>query len=149
MLLRDLFESFNTVVPYEWHDRSNDDMRLLQAEFMIGDGHYIVEFKNLYYNPGWWTLSFVRNADLELSGTGSASTVISTVLNIARKFLATVQPRNLVFAGKTDDQSRTRLYPRLLAMALREFPNYEQRDTRSLGGRMSPRYNEYRIEKIA
>lgn len=119
-----LSEAFDTVVPYRWEDHSNEDMRLLQANFTIADGDFIVQFKKPYYNPGLWEFTFVRNGELELSGTGSAQKVFATVIDIVRSFINDIGPRMITFAAKNDEPSRLKLYPKLLALLQREFPQY-------------------------
>ncbi len=145
MLINELFESLDKIVPYTWHDRSNEDMRLIHAEFQIGDGLFVVQFKNLYYNPGVWTLSFVRNQQLELSQTGNASTVISTVVDITRNLITVVDPRWVEFEIKHDEPSRFKLYERLYSMLLAEFPQYMREETKRFQRSNVTQYSTKRV----
>lgn len=119
-----LKEAFDGVQRFSWVDNSNEDMSLLQASFQMDDGLFVVQFKNLYYNPGYWEMSFVRNGELKLTNTGSAQKVLATVMDAARQFIAAKHPRQLALAAKNDEVSRTKLYPKLIAMMQRDFPQY-------------------------
>jgi len=137
MLITDLFEqqmfeSLSRVIPYTWKDHSTDDLKLIQADFQIQDGYFIVQFNSPYYNPGYWNLSFTRNGELELTGTGSATTVLATVIAIVREFIHDVSPRHISFAAKNDEMSRNKLYPILFAKIAKEFTQYTTGETKKL-----------------
>lgn len=117
-------ESFTNAVPVSWRDHSNEDLRLLQAHFQIDDGHFVVQFQMPYYNAGYWEMSFTRNNELTLSGTGKAPTVLATVMQAAREFIEAVEPRWISFAADVNEPSRSRLYPKLTAIMMKEFPQF-------------------------
>ncbi len=120
-----IHEAFSNTVPFHWFDRSNEDLKLIQAEFQIGDGHFIVQFRMPYYNPNYWELTFTRNGDLELSNTGNAMLVLSTVMQIAREFIEAQEPRFITFAASVKEPSRSKLYPKLMSILMREFPQFK------------------------
>jgi hypothetical protein len=125
-VMRDLIqivEALDRALPIQWSDKSNEDLRLIHGEFQIGDGHFVVQFKMPYYDH-IWNLSFVRNGDLKLSGTGNAAIVLATVMQAVREFIASVDPRYITFAADVTEPSRGRLYPRLIAMLASEFPEF-------------------------
>lgn len=143
--LINLIESFNKVLPVHWYDRSEEGISLYQAEFQIDDGMFIVQFLNKHYNPGVWELSFVRNNELVLSGTGNAMVVFSTVIQCVREFVNAINPKMLEFYGKNSETSRNKLYPKLIKMLMKEFPDYVQRKTKEVG--LKDRYTQYSVER--
>lgn len=117
-------ESLSKVLPYHWHDKSDDDVGLIHADFQVGEGYFIVQFKMPYYNPGIWELSFTRNGELALSGTGNAGAILATVMQIVREFIKAKDPRTLTFSASVSEPSRSKLYPKLMAILMREFPEF-------------------------
>lgn len=142
IVTQNLCESMDTAMPLIWHDHSTEDMRLYQAKFDIGDGHYVVQFKRPYYDH-CFEITFVRNESLDLTGTGSAHTVIATVMSAIRYFVRNRDPRLFRFSGKNDEPSRNRLYPRLARMIVAEFPDYTVRE------RHTRQYTSYEFERPA
>jgi hypothetical protein len=118
-----LFEAFDTAIPIKWTDHSDDDLDLYQADFQIDDGHFVVQFKRLYYDHVF-VISFVRNQELALSGTGSARIVLATVMQAIREFVSARDPRLMRIEMDKKESSRSKLYPRLAAMMLKEFPEF-------------------------
>jgi hypothetical protein len=118
-----LFEAFNNPVPIRWRDHSDDDISLYQADFQLGDGHYVVQFQQKYYE-NVYTIQFTRNNDLKLSNTGSATMVLATVMQAIREFIEARDPRRVCVSMDKSEPSRSSLYPKLAAMMMREFPEY-------------------------
>ena len=142
MRLFELTESLDKIVPYQWAHFANDTIQLYHADFQIGDGHFIVEFKEKYYERGYWELSFVRNGELDLSGTGSAGSVFATVMAITREFINDVDPRFIHFAAKNEEDSRNKLYPKLISRLQKEFPLYMQKEPKK-----TRTYTRYELER--
>jgi len=147
MLLNNLFpvlilEALDAVQRYHWYDKSNEDMNLIHADFQIGGGHFVVEFKNLYYNGPLWTIAFLRNGTFDLTGTGDAQKVMATVMAIIREFIRERNPRMISFEGKNMEQSRNKLYPRLMRMLNSEFPQFTTAPVK-IGGK----YTTYSAER--
>lgn len=117
-------EAFNTVQPHNWTHWQDDTAQEVMADFQIGDGHFKVMFKEKAYERGIWELSFYRNGTLDLTGTGNAATVLSTVMAITREFISTQDPRYIGYSAKNDEGSRNKLYPKLMAKLMKEFPQY-------------------------
>lgn len=137
-------EAFNSVQPHNWHHWSDDTAQETTAEFQIEDGHFKVMFKEKYYERGRWELSFYRNGTLDLTGTGSAATVLSTVMAITREFIATQNPRWITYSAKNDEGSRNKLYPKLMARLMKEFPQYMAKEPKKLRT-----YTSYDLERPA
>lgn len=119
-----LTEAFDSVQPYQWTHWEDETAQEVMADFQIGDGHFKVMFKEKAYERGIWELSFYRNGTLDLTGTGSAATVLSTVMQITRDFISTQDPRYIGYAAKNEEGSRNKLYPKLMAKLMKEFPQY-------------------------
>lgn len=130
--------------PFAWSYFGDDTVQEYTADFQIDDGHFITRFREKYYERGYWELSFYRNGILDLTGTGNAATVISTVMQITREFIAAVDPRFLCYAAKNEEASRNRLYPKLMAKLMREFPQYSARQPKKLRT-----YTSYDLERPA
>ena len=143
--LINLIESFNSAASYQWYDRSNDDMKLLQAEFQIGDGWFVVQFRMDYHSPGVWTLSFTRNQSLDLSNRGNAMLVLSTVMQITREFISTVEPRWITFSAAMDEPSRVKLYPKLMQIMMREFPQFTDDPPKVHG--LERKFTSYQVQQ--
>jgi hypothetical protein len=125
-----LVEALNAPLDITWADRSSEDVELYVAEFQIDEGHFKVLFKEKYYERGIWNIAFVRNDTYELTGTGDALKVMATVLKAVREFISFQNPRFITFEMKNDEQSRFKLYDRLMRMLMKEFPKYMVRSER-------------------
>lgn len=143
MRIRELIaERFNQIQPLRWADLSNEDVFLVQANFQVGDGEFIVQFKRPYYN-NLFDISFARNGKFDLTATGSAQTVLATVGQAIREFIASYDPRMFAFSAKNEEKSRNRLYPKLAMLIQREFPQY------AFELRRNSRYTHYDFERPA
>lgn len=137
MDIGDLFpinESFDAPLRLQWKTEHVDGGVFVLARFRIDDGDFVVRFKRVYYNPGICEISFTRNNTLDLTGTGSAALVISTVLSAIRQFVLEHRPRVIEIIAKRSERSRIKLYPKLISMLVREFPAYkklEPKETRT------------------
>lgn len=120
-------EAFDSPVPYVWSEFKDEDKTLVKATFEIGDGVFIVQFKKPYFEP-LWELTFVRNNELDLTGTGSASRVLATVMAITQAFIRDRNPSYLHFSMANSEPSRGKLYPKLAAMIASEFPHLELKE---------------------
>lgn len=138
-------EAFDKTLPIHWHDRSEEGVGLYHAEFQIDDGKYVVQFINKEYNPGVWDLTFVRNGELALSGTGKAVLVISTVMQAVREFITAKDPKHIHFSGNNAEGSRNRLYPKLLQIMQAEFPEYVSERTKQVG--LKDKHTEYQVSR--
>lgn len=123
-IFMNIIESLSSPLPVTWHDRSGEGITAYNAEFQIDDGLFVVRMINLHANPGYWEVSFVRNGDYGLSGTGNAQAVMATVLATLRTFIKEVDPRFIEIEMKNDELSRHALYERLAKNLIREFPEY-------------------------
>lgn len=128
----ELNEAFDKVMPFTWAHFGDDTIQLYRADFQIDDGHFIVEFREKYYQRGYWELSFVRNESLDLTGTGNAGSVFATVIQITREFIRDMDPRYLSFMAKNEEASRNKLYPKLMQRLQREFPQYVSSEPKTL-----------------
>jgi hypothetical protein len=124
MRYSEIIESFDSTVPYTMRDVSNDDVACWIGEFMIDDGLFKVGFKMPYYNRPAWELSFTRNDDFKLTGTGSANLVISTVIAITGDFIKRNHPRYIYFSANHSEPSRVKLYPLILDALVKRFPEF-------------------------
>lgn len=120
----DLIESFTKTVPYSWADHTEDGVGLLQAKFQIGDGYFVIQFIRKPYMGRHWDVSFVRNGERSLTGTGNAMVVLSTVMAAVADFIEAVNPSEITLSADVDDSSRLTLYPKLIERLLRQFPKY-------------------------
>lgn len=144
MRIHEITEAFDNVLPLQWNHWSDETAQEVIAEFQIGEGHFKVMFKEKYYERGRWELSFYRNGVLDLTGTGNAATVLATVMQATREFIAAENPRWISYAAKNEEGSRNKLYPKLMAKLMREFPQY-------MGGepKKSRTYTSYDLERPA
>lgn len=117
-------ETFSSVLPLRWSSETNEDMKLLVANFEVGEGQFVVRFKAEYPDMNVWEISFKRNGTLDMTGTGSAHVVLSTVMGAIRQFLREHDPDHIMLAARRTEESRISLYPKLIAMMQREFPQY-------------------------
>lgn len=124
-IFMNIVESLSSPLPVTWYDRSGEGRTAYNAEFQIDDGLFVVRMINDHVNPGYWEVSFVRNGDYGLSGTGNAQAVMATVLATLRTFIKEVDPRFINIEMKNDETSRHALYERLARNLIKEFPEYE------------------------
>ncbi len=132
MRYSEITEAFDAVQPYTWHDLSTGEVQHHQAQFTVDDDLIKVNFTNAYYNPGLWEMLFTRADSIALNGKGRASTVLATVMAIARDFIAEYNPRYIAVAAKNDEASRSSLYPKLAAILMREFPQFTLKNVKKL-----------------
>ncbi|RYF19336.1 MAG: hypothetical protein EOO77_10400 [Oxalobacteraceae bacterium] len=144
MRYHEITEAFNQVQPFHWTHWEDETAQEVMAEFQIGDGLFKVLFKEKYYERQRWELSFYRNGTLDLTGTGSAATVLATVMQITREFISTQEPRWITYAAKNDEGSRNRLYPKLMMRLMQEFPQYMAGEPKK-----SRTYTTYDLERPA
>jgi hypothetical protein len=142
MRYTEISEAFTNVQPFQWSHWSDDTAQEVKAEFQVEDGHFVVMFKEKYYERQRWELSFYRNGTLDLTGTGHATSVLATVMQITREFISTQNPRYITFAAKNDEVSRNKLYPKLMSRLMQEFPQYMARDPKK-----SRTYTSYDLER--
>jgi hypothetical protein len=144
MRIQEITEAFDSVQPFHWTHWEDETAQEVMADFQIGDGHFKVMFKEKYYERQRWEISFYRNGTLDLTGTGSAATVLSTVMKITREFIATQNPRWITYSAKNDEGSRNKLYPKLMQKLMQEFPQYMAKDPHK-----SRTYTSYDLERPA
>lgn len=117
----EISESLSSPVPYT-HRRNEDGVHFW--EFTVGDGNFTVQANNRF-GPSYWEFSFVRDGNFELTRTGNAQVVMSTVMDILRSFIREFSPRFIEVGALKTEGSRIPLYRRLMRLLVREFPNYE------------------------
>lgn len=133
-----LSEVLHTVVPWSWTERAAD---YYEAQFFIDKWLYTVKIVRYITEKRWlrkpdsfWVFEYQLSNPPEgkdkhdITGTGNAITVISTVSDILNQFVNKVKPNIIKFEAK--EPSRLKLYSRLLTTA--RIPNmkikHEQRD---------------------
>jgi hypothetical protein len=118
MKLVELFT--NTPVPWKWYYISATDA---EAKFMVGDIEYSFYSYYTVRDPVEWELEFrVNNSEFlhnryEVTGTGNAAMVMTTVVDITRDFLKK-KPDILVLTFSAKEFSRNRLYTHMVQRLL-------------------------------
>jgi hypothetical protein len=75
----------------------------------------------------------------DVTGTGDAVRVFSTVANILKQEVAKQDPTGVIIASKADDESRVKLYRTLARRATKLMPDYEvTREQQVTGGDGNP-----------
>lgn len=108
-----LFELFSSPTKWEWTDVSMSDIKI--AEFTVGNFTYIVYFTYDDYN-NIWTVEFgqkgVEHPEYGVTGTGNATSIFSTVIDIMRVFRKRHPGFPVGFTA--EEPSRKKLYSRLI-----------------------------------
>lgn len=138
----ELFESFANALPIRWEKVAHEKNNILVAIFDVEDGNFVVQFSNSRYEPDQWEISFRRNGTLDLTGTGSPHIVLSTVMASIRIFIKKHVPQAIRFSAKKSETSRVSLYPKLIAIMQREFPEYETCEQKAFGN-----FLQYSLER--
>jgi hypothetical protein len=75
----------------------------------------------------------------DVTGTGDAVRVFSTVANILQQEVSEQDPTGVIIASKADDESRVKLYRTLARRATKLMPDYEvTREQQVTGGDGNP-----------
>lgn len=64
-----------------------------------------------------WSLEFIRDGDVLLTGGGDAARILSTVVKFVREFADKMVPPAVVYAAGKSEASRARVYRRLFERA--------------------------------
>lgn len=125
MRLTELFGSQDTTKTWEWTHFDDDTV---EATFTVGDVPYrFVAYQDTDESPGDWEVEFVTKklapgvSPFGVTGTGRASEVFSTVVNIMREFINKKGKsiRRIAFAAK--EGSRQDLYVRMVRRLLPDW----------------------------
>lgn len=111
-----LFEIMNKPLEWEWTIQHSDNQ---SAEFIVGEMTYTVFFKlsEAREMGEYWHVSFsvtggeFRANRADITGSGNAFAVFSTVLNILQDFIQNENPNQLILSAK--EKSRRKLYDRI------------------------------------
>jgi len=95
-----------------------------QYEFDINDITYEVDMMKMQHNI--WGVSFNIKGDhqFKMTGTGNASLVLSTVMDIMQTFIKANDPNGVRFEASMSEPSRVSLYRRL-SKSMAPMFNYE------------------------
>lgn len=127
-----LFELFDNPYKVEWDE---EDEREIAARFKTAQGNLItVIFFQENVRHDFWEISFSiefkqgsgrYQRTYDLSGTGDAVRVMSTVQAVIIDFIAEKRPDYFHFSSKESEPSRHKLYSRMLKRAVATVGNYQ------------------------
>lgn len=96
--------------PYEFKD---EDDFASSASFKTEDGSNVQVKFSFWDNPECWEIDFNRDGKHELTKGGDALKILSTVIEIIKKFLSNEKPKFFSFSANKKEESRVALYDRL------------------------------------
>ena len=125
----------NQTVPWKWMFRGSEEASAL---FTVGDVPY--RFHCYTTNPKIWEVEFsveddevrAANKDYEITGTGNAATVMSTVVGILKAFLVEYKDKIDALSFSAKEDSRQALYAKMVRRLLPDWGYYKQDDTFTL-----------------
>jgi hypothetical protein len=121
--MRDLMkivESFDSTTSWEWDESDYTGLRI--AKFEVAGNRYMVMIAGMRAKM----VSFeLVGRGQGITGTGSAMTVFSTVLDILRDFIRTDKPASFAFEARKNQPSRVSLYLRMCKSLSHELNDYE------------------------
>ena len=83
----------------------------------------------------------------DVTGTGDAVRVFSTVANILKQEVSEQDPTGVIIASKADDESRVKLYRTLARRATKLMPGYEVSGERTVTGASGDPYLTIELKK--
>lgn len=117
-----LSEILSQPLNYSWDDRNKE------GRFTIAGKEYIISFIREYPLPkNIWTVEFVMTQDrsnrvkstIDITGTGDAYAVFSTIHAIIKDFIEMENPSYLIFYAM--EPSRQKLYDRIVAKQTQDW----------------------------
>lgn len=113
----------NQTVPWEWKFRGSEEA---YASFTVGKVPYLFHAYQVSGRPYIWDVSFMIEGMSDdnaygLTGTGNASTVMSTVVNIMKAFLVEYKDKIDILNFSADEDSRQDLYGRMVHRLLPDW----------------------------
>ena len=95
-----------------------------------------LEFTAKEEKVGYWIVSFsFDNEKNKVYSKGKEVEIFSTVIAMFKDFIKDVNPTDISFAAKTEEQSRVSLYDRMIRILGKKY-GYKLVDTRSVMGHM-------------
>lgn len=112
-------ELFNQTAPYYWAEWATKEAGYMRAEFEVDELKYIVNFIDLDRKNSW-EVNFSAKGNYDLTGTGNAFIVFSTVGKILKEWILKEHPRLFVFSADAKEPSRVKLYDKLSLIIRKE-----------------------------
>lgn len=105
-----LNELMNSVYDYEFQDETSDKSVAL---FKTEDGSNVLVKFEYWDNPECWEIDFRRDGKFDITGTGDAPKILSTVITIIKHFIREEKPKFFSFSANKKETSRVSLYDKL------------------------------------
>lgn len=124
-------ELFNTPRSWTWAFKGSEEAF---ARFWVEDVPYLFQAYNSPRNPRIWEIEFsvsdgpvkTSKKEYDLTGTGNAALVMSTVVGIMKEFLSEYKDKVDVLKFSADEESRRALYARMMRRLLPDWGHHQQ-----------------------